>query len=123
MRFLLITILRISDRLLVRHKQNILQNLQKLEGQRRRNYSDEKSGANEENPHTVRNHLEEPTNCCQSGCANCVWIQYAEELIKEFKDGDDKAQKIIEEKVTDPFLRAYLQMELRNMKLNASKNE
>lgn len=59
---------------------------------------------------------EEPTNCCQSGCANCVWVKYAEEMSAIFKDGGAKAQQIILEKVTDPGMKAFLQMELRNLK-------
>lgn len=58
---------------------------------------------------------EEPTNCCMSGCSNCVWIQYAAELSKLMKDGDVKAKKIIMERVKDPNLRAFLLMELKQL--------
>ncbi|XP_044732365.1 oxidoreductase-like domain-containing protein 1 [Chrysoperla carnea] len=56
---------------------------------------------------------EEPTTCCMSGCANCVWIAYAEELTKHFQDGGDEAQKQIMEKITDPNLRMFLLTELK----------
>ena len=57
--------------------------------------------------------LEEPTNCCMSGCANCVWIQYAEKLSETFDGSTPDIQKQILEKVTDPNMRAFLSMELR----------
>lgn len=57
--------------------------------------------------------LSEPTNCCMSGCANCVWIEYAEKLSELMKDSDQSVQKIIMEKVQDPNMRSFLSMELR----------
>ncbi|KDR24304.1 hypothetical protein L798_06766 [Zootermopsis nevadensis] len=58
---------------------------------------------------------EEPTTCCMSGCANCVWIQYAEELSKIYADGGEKARSIILSKVSDPNTRAFLMMELKRL--------
>lgn len=55
---------------------------------------------------------EEPTTCCMSGCANCVWIEYAEKLNELFQGQSDKAKRIILEKVQDPNMKAFLQMEL-----------
>ena len=54
-----------------------------------------------------------PTNCCMSGCSNCVWIVYAENLAKLTKDGGEQARKLIEKNVTDPCLKAFLLTELR----------
>lgn len=54
-----------------------------------------------------------PTTCCMSGCANCVWIEYANKLNEIFKDGGEKSLKIIEEKITDPNMKAFLKMELK----------
>ncbi|XP_076235513.1 uncharacterized protein LOC143179944 [Calliopsis andreniformis] len=71
---------------------------------------------------TVKNEIEdspsvedltEPTNCCMSGCANCVWIQYAEKLSAALEKSDVDMQKVILEKVQDPNMRAFLSMELR----------
>lgn len=56
---------------------------------------------------------EKPTNCCMSGCANCVWIDYAKELTRIYSDGGSKAQKVILEKISDPSLKIFLQMELK----------
>lgn len=61
--------------------------------------------------------LEPPTNCCMSGCGNCVLIEYAEKLTKHFKDGGEKAQKIILEKIDDPNMKAFLLTELRCLKI------
>ena len=57
----------------------------------------------------------EPTTCCMSGCANCVWIQYAEMLSVKLNklNSNEDVQKIIMEKVQDPNMRAFLSMELR----------
>lgn len=55
---------------------------------------------------------EPPTSCCMSGCDNCVWIEYAEELSKLFKDEGERSRKIIMEKVTDENMKAFLNMEL-----------
>lgn len=65
---------------------------------------------------------EEPSHCCMSGCDNCVWIQYAEELNKIFKDGGEKARKKILEKVSDPSMRAFLLSELFFLEKNNNKN-
>ncbi|KAM0730654.1 Oxidoreductase-like domain-containing protein 1 [Formica fusca] len=61
--------------------------------------------------------LTEPTNCCMSGCANCVWIQYAERLSSAIEAVNVDLQKAILEKVQDPNMRAFLMMELRCRKL------
>ncbi|XP_076752491.1 oxidoreductase-like domain-containing protein 1 isoform X2 [Xylocopa sonorina] len=55
----------------------------------------------------------EPTNCCMSGCTNCVWIQYAEKLSAILKKNDADVQKLILDKIQDPNMKAYLSMELR----------
>lgn len=56
---------------------------------------------------------EAPVSCCMSGCSNCVWITYAEEMAKLYRDGGDKARTIINKEVTDPCLKAFLLMELK----------
>ncbi|XP_014205721.1 oxidoreductase-like domain-containing protein 1 [Copidosoma floridanum] len=59
----------------------------------------------------------EPTNCCMSGCANCVWIEYAEKLSEFLKDSPGDIQKLIMDKIQDPNMRAFLSMELRLRKI------
>nr|XP_018897012.1 PREDICTED: uncharacterized protein LOC109030483 [Bemisia tabaci] len=56
---------------------------------------------------------EEPTNCCMSGCANCVWIEYAKELQTVFHGSNEKARDIILTKISDPNMKAFLAMELK----------
>lgn len=58
---------------------------------------------------------EEPQNCCMSGCANCVWIDYAEKLAEIFQDGGETARQKIIEHVKDPNLRAFIMMELDDL--------
>lgn len=53
-----------------------------------------------------------------SGCANCVWIQYAAELSDIYRDGGVKAQEIILEKIKDPSLQMFLKLELKQLKSN-----
>ncbi|XP_044760667.1 uncharacterized protein LOC123318048 isoform X2 [Coccinella septempunctata] len=60
---------------------------------------------------------QEPTTCCMSGCANCVWLEYAEKMSEYFKDGGESAIKEINERVNDANIRAFLLQELRMRKL------
>ncbi|CAH0701441.1 unnamed protein product [Spodoptera exigua] len=56
---------------------------------------------------------EPPTSCCQSGCANCVYIAWAEALSAKIQNvGPEVSDKILE-MVQDPSMKAYLEMELR----------
>ncbi len=55
-----------------------------------------------------------PTTCCQSGCANCVWIQYAEDVAKYYKDGGAKAKEAIDQ-IEDPNLRAFVLLEISDV--------
>lgn len=66
---------------------------------------------------------EAPTNCCMSGCANCVWIQYAEELATLFKDGGKTSREIILQKVDDPNMKAFLMTELRALESKLEDSE
>lgn len=56
-----------------------------------------------------------------SGCSNCVWIQYAEELSSKLRDGSDGAKDIIMKEVQDTNMRSFLEMELRISKSKMEK--
>lgn len=61
--------------------------------------------------------LEAPTTCCQSGCANCVWLEYAEKLVAHYSNGGEEVVAAIHRDVQDTNLREYLLFELRIKKL------
>ncbi|XP_043521999.1 oxidoreductase-like domain-containing protein 1 isoform X2 [Frieseomelitta varia] len=75
--------------------------------------SEEKSTEKNESDVSTIDDMSEPTNCCMSGCANCVWIQYAEKLSATLEKSDVDVQKLIMDKVQDPNMKAFLSMELR----------
>lgn len=58
---------------------------------------------------------DEPTDCCMSGCANCVWIQYAEELKSKFCSSDKELRDLIMSKISDPSMKMFLSIELENL--------
>ena len=56
-----------------------------------------------------------------SGCANCVWLDYADEVSKyyELKGSNmskDESMKDIERQISDPMLKVFILLELK-MKL------
>lgn len=55
-----------------------------------------------------------PTDCCLSGCANCVWITYAAELAAIYKDGGKAAEKVMIA-IDDPSLKIFLNLELKEL--------
>lgn len=57
---------------------------------------------------------EVPTCCCMSGCANCVYIQYAVEMADYFKDNGATALKIIDA-IEDVTLKTFLKMEVEHI--------
>ncbi|EAT33859.1 AAEL013871-PC [Aedes aegypti] len=81
-----------------------------------RNFSAGKDGKGNNDPTGKNIELPpEPTTCCMSGCQNCVWIQYANELTKLLDDGGEQAREIVLQKITDPSLKMFLRMELQNL--------
>jgi len=72
------------------------------------------SKCDKENAVNADKEPEEPTTCCMSGCANCVWIEYAEVMVVRYKDGGHRARKAIES-IKDPMMKAFLTMELKSI--------
>lgn len=61
-----------------------------------------------------------PTSlCCEEGCVNCVWIEYADSLMQEYAkknlslDIEDILKKVDKE-VDDPNIRAYIKLEIKS---------
>jgi len=60
-----------------------------------------------------------PSTCCMSGCANCVWLDYAEETVNYYKDMGEEMDfpslvKEVEKNIDDPMIKAFITMELKS---------
>ena len=62
---------------------------------------------------------EPPGNCCMSGCANCVWLDYAEEMTTFYRSKGESIPKEkllqeVESQITDPMIKAFILLELKS---------
>jgi len=49
-----------------------------------------------------------------SGCANCVWIEYADKVRSVLANSDNKqVSQMVLDKIQDPNMKAFLSMELK----------
>ena len=64
------------------------------------------------------------STCCGRGCANCVWLQYSENLMKYYKDDKLSSKKLNEaiEKLEDENLKTFLRFELRDKLKKETEN-
>ena len=54
-----------------------------------------------------------------SGCANCVWLDYAEEMVNYYETLGKKMElsellNTLDDNVDDPMVKAFLTMELKS---------
>ena len=57
--------------------------------------------------------IPDPNLCCGEGCANCIWILYAEELNKHLKD-KKKVITQIDKQIDDPSIKAFIIMQIND---------
>lgn len=50
-----------------------------------------------------------------SGCANCVWIQYAESIAKLMDGNTERVRDLVLQKIEDPNLKMFLSIELKSI--------
>ena len=60
-----------------------------------------------------------PSTCCMSGCANCVWLDYAEQMVEYYDNiglnmDFNKLLETVDSNVDDPMVKAFLKMELKS---------
>ena len=61
-----------------------------------------------------------PSNmCCMSGCANCVWLDYTDDMIKAYENKGQTLDlsivlKEIDDNVSDPMIKSFIKMELKS---------
>jgi hypothetical protein len=46
-----------------------------------------------------------------SGCQNCVWLEYVDEMIKYYKDNKEAAKKALDD-IPDESLKTFIKIEL-----------
>ena len=61
--------------------------------------------------------------CCMSGCANCVWLEHADEVVKYYSNKNKKKNgskfdveallKQVDSQVEDEMIKAFIKMELK----------
>jgi len=60
-----------------------------------------------------------PNTCCMSGCANCVWLDYAEEVVRFYEDRGEQMDfasllREVDRNIDDPMIKAFITMELKS---------
>jgi hypothetical protein len=60
-----------------------------------------------------------PSTCCMSGCANCVWLDYAELVVKFYETRGaalnlDDLLGEIDSNVEDEMIKAFIKMEVKS---------
>jgi len=52
-----------------------------------------------------------PELCCMSGCQNCVWLEYVNDMIKYYKNNKKEAEKALDA-IPDESLKTFIRIEL-----------
>eukprot|EP00090_Calanus_glacialis_P028474 TRINITY_DN45726_c0_g1_i1.p1 TRINITY_DN45726_c0_g1~~TRINITY_DN45726_c0_g1_i1.p1 ORF type:complete len:136 (+),score=40.75 TRINITY_DN45726_c0_g1_i1:32-439(+) len=84
-----------------------------------RDSSVDKTESAPEQPPAVAGPPSLPSTCCMSGCANCVWLDFAEETVQYYKEMGEEMEftallREVEKNIDDPMIKAFITMELKS---------